>query len=64
VYVNSPSTGEYAVLSVIDDVNKRGDIGFGASEAGDTNSSIRRWIQITVFMCVMEAQSPRMKKFL
>ena len=35
VYVNSPSTGEYAVLSVIDDVNKRGDIGFGASEAGD-----------------------------
>ena len=35
VYVNSPSTGEYTVLSVIDDVNKRGDIGFGASEAGD-----------------------------
>ncbi len=35
VYVNSPSTGEYAILSVIDDVNKRGDIGFGASEAGD-----------------------------
>ena len=34
VYVNSPSTSEYAVLSVIDDVNKRGDIGFGASEAG------------------------------
>jgi hypothetical protein len=34
VYVNSPSTGEYAILSVIDDVNKRGDIGFGASEAG------------------------------
>jgi hypothetical protein len=36
VYVNSPSTGEYGVLSVIDDVNKRGDIGFGASEAGST----------------------------
>ena len=36
VYVNSPSTSEYAVLSLIDDVNKRGDIGFGASEAGDT----------------------------
>jgi len=35
VYVNSPSTGEYTVLSVIDDVNKRGDIGFGASEAGN-----------------------------
>jgi len=35
VYVNSPSTGKYAVLSVIDDVIKRGDIGFGASEAGD-----------------------------
>nr|QNO44835.1 hypothetical protein OMIELODL_00005 [Methanosarcinales archaeon ANME-2c ERB4]QNO46584.1 hypothetical protein DLPLDLPG_00004 [Methanosarcinales archaeon ANME-2c ERB4] len=33
-YVNSPSTSEYAVLSVIDEVNKRGDIGFGASEAG------------------------------
>nr|QNO45489.1 hypothetical protein CEDKBFPB_00001 [Methanosarcinales archaeon ANME-2c ERB4] len=35
VYVNSPSTSEYAILSVIDDVNKKGDIGFGASEAGD-----------------------------
>jgi hypothetical protein len=35
-YVNSPSTGEYTVLSVIDDVNNRGDIGFGASEAGNT----------------------------
>ncbi len=34
MYPNSPSAGEYAVLSVIDDVNKGGDIGFGASEAG------------------------------
>ncbi len=65
VYVNAPSTSEYEVLSVIDDVNKRADLGFGASEVGDVNSSIRRWIQITVYACDGgKVQSPRMKKFL
>jgi len=33
VYVNSPSTDEYLVLSVTDDMHKKGDIGLGASEA-------------------------------
>ncbi len=36
VYVNSPSTDENLVLSVTDDVNKKGDIGLGACEAGTT----------------------------